>query len=284
MQLDCLGRRGALPRRLGVGHYHAGGLPVVQTVFPSVKVARRVESVSRATHSTGRRRLRNSRESMFLQASPHVRAFARRCPILAWHTMQHRMSAGAISNWRASSLMARAHGAQIDQASPRFRAFSAMTLRQRRHRRRCPPARSRSSSARRMVSGSASALVGGPGAAITAFSNPEMSLNEEGGSVAGGAIWGVVVGAVGLKSAQSVKLRRLTEGVDMYSCSDGSDFDPAPSPPRITTTSTTVVEPLGVTLGRLGARWQKFQMDYRRGYEEEAQRIGLVERALPAPR
>ena len=70
----------------------------------------------------------------------------------------------------------------------------------------------------------------------------------------------------------------------MYSCSDGSDFDPAPSPPRIMTTSTTVAEPLGITLGRLAARWQKFQMDYRRGYEEEAQRIGLMERVLPAPR
>ena len=50
------------------------------------------------------------------------------------------------------------------------------------------------------------------------------------------------------------------------------------------TTSTTVAEPLGITLGRLAARWQKFQMDYRRGYEEEAQRIGLMEQALPAPR
>ena len=66
----------------------------------------------------------------------------------------------------------------------------------------------------------------------------------------------------------------------MYSCSDGPDFDPAPRPPHNMTTPTTETEPLGVTLGRLAAQWQKlqmnyrqFQMDYRRGYAEETQRL-----------
>ena len=71
---------------------------------------------------------------------------------------------GAISSWRISSSMAWAHGVQTDQAWPRFRAFLAMTLRQRRHRRRRPAVRSSSSSASLIVRGSAAALANGSGA------------------------------------------------------------------------------------------------------------------------
>ena len=80
------------------------------------------------------------------------------------------MSAGSISSWRVSSSMAWAHGVQTDQAWPRFRAFSAMTLRQRRHRRRRPAVRSSSSSASRTMRGSAAALVDGSG--------PDMAVNS----------------------------------------------------------------------------------------------------------
>ena len=114
-----------------------------------------------------------SRESTFLQASPQVRAPARRCARSVRHTKHRRMSAGSISNWRASSSIASAHGVQTDQAWPRFRAFSAMTLRQRRHRRRRPAVRSSNSNASRTVRGSPAALAddSGPDMAVNSITN-----------------------------------------------------------------------------------------------------------------
>ena len=77
-----------------------------------------------------------------------------------------RRSAGAISARLASSPMARARGVHVDQAWPRFRGFSAMTLRQRLHRRRRPAVRSGRSSAGRTVPGPAPALVDGSGSVM----------------------------------------------------------------------------------------------------------------------
>ena len=76
-----------------------------------------------------------SRENTFLQASAQVRAPARRWAMSVRHTRHRRRSAysGAISSWRVSASIAWAHGVQTDQARPRFRAFSAMTLQQHRH-------------------------------------------------------------------------------------------------------------------------------------------------------
>ena len=73
-------------------------------------------SRSSSHQSTGRRRLRKSRESTFLQASPQVRAPARRCAMSVRHTRHRRVSTGAISTWRVSSSMAWVHGVQTDQA------------------------------------------------------------------------------------------------------------------------------------------------------------------------
>ena len=81
-------------------------------------------------------------------------------------TRHRRRSAGAISSGWTLSTMAWAHGVHTDQARPRFRAFSAMTLRQRRYRRRRPAVRSNSSSASRTVPGSAPVLVDGSGSGM----------------------------------------------------------------------------------------------------------------------
>ena len=69
----------------------------------------------------------------------------------------------------------------------------------------------------------------------------------------------------------------------MLDCSDGLFPESAPSPPRrvssLPSAPTPIpAEPLGVTLGRFAALLAKFQDDYRRGYEDQARRLGLSAR------